>query len=102
MKRPAKKALKTITPPLMQRQETMKLASDHWYPCFSDSQVRVSFMELYPSRDYRVCVWGADDSGRVRDFPPAEKDQAEALYQFLLSATFINHALCVSKGMDHA
>lgn len=50
---------------------SMMPASDDWHPCFPSGLVAVGFFPL-KGGGWRVCVWGADDSGMEQDFEDEE------------------------------
>lgn len=47
---------------------SMVPATDDWYPCFPHGLVAVRWFPFLDGKGWRVCVWGADDTGMERDF----------------------------------
>ena len=54
---------------------------DDWYPNYPRHTVRCSLVQLPTTKEYRVCVWGADDTGMERDFE--SYDEAKEEYDLL-------------------
>jgi hypothetical protein len=52
--------------PLKKQTKRVK-ATDEWFPCFENSEVEVSVVQD-SGNIFRVCVWGADDTGMERSF----------------------------------
>lgn len=68
--------------------EVMVGTVDDWYPNFEKCLVRVSLLQLYPSTDWRVCVWGADDCGMERDF--SNREMAQHVYVAIINRPYIS------------
>lgn len=49
---------------------------DDWHPNFPGDCVRVSSYARPEESWWRICVWGADDTGMERDFDSVEKFEA--------------------------
>lgn len=85
------------------RRSCFKLTQDDWYPSYQLAHhhngvqqpklVIVSFLQLPFSGEYRVCVWGDDDTGMERDF--TDKKEAERCFNTLLTKRHVN-----KKGLD--
>jgi hypothetical protein len=70
-----------------------KLASyklDGYYKGLADRLlVEVSFLQLTDG-DWRVCVWGADDFGKEKDFPVKDRQAAWDLFVKVISQESVN------------
>ena len=83
-----------------------KETEEDWYPSFKIERdvrykglVKVSFIELIPSHEWRVCVWGQDDDGCEIDFPPRERLDAWEIFISLISEKYITHNFLKKCGM---
>lgn len=71
--------------------------NESWYPT-KDGQVQVSFMALTDGQ-WRVAVWGGDDFGLEKDFPHAERHEAQALFDLLVDFTTQEEMYEIGMGM---
>ena len=77
-----------------------KLASDARYP---DTRfVCVMFLCLTGDAGWRVAVWGNDDCGMERDFPPGERKKAMQLYIDIVTKRFPAKGWLRLKGLKEA
>lgn len=63
--------------------------------------VSVHFGQL-SDRTWRVSVWGNDDHGLEKDYPPGQRDKALALYQKIVSTPMLTHRMLEQAGMVRA
>lgn len=82
------------------RCEVFKETKEDWYPAYKiehdlryEGFVMVAFLELVPSGEWRVCIWGQDDYGLERDFPPHERMKAWEVFVDIISAEYVTHDL---------
>lgn len=77
-----------------------KLADDARYP---DTRfVCVMFLGLTEDAGWRVAVWGNDDAGMERDFPPGERKKAMQLYIDIVTKRFPTKGWLRFKGLNEA
>lgn len=81
--------------------------NDDWCPNFklgrwNYSAVHLRMMQLHPSKDWRVCVWGADDLGMYKDFPEDQFEEAFALFHHLVSRQRLSMEVCKKAGLVRA
>jgi hypothetical protein len=102
-----------MTHPAPYRRTCFKLAAaDEWYPPYrlngyhrgvkDPLLVEVSFICLPASGEWRVCVWGADDFGMERDYPPTNMLQAETMFNILLEQQSISVSFLKAQGFWNA
>ncbi len=83
-----------------QRSVVHRPTSDDWCPNLPDGTVKVSFIELFDGC-WRVCVWGGDDTGMERDFPPAERESAMRMHERLAGCSDVTRRVCADLGMEY-
>jgi len=71
----------------VREKRIFKKTDDDWYPNFPNNEVKVSLLNVYGGL-FRVCVWGADDDGREKDFK--NSDEAEKVFNKLSMMDVIN------------
>ena len=86
-----------------------KSTKDDWYPSFKiegdaryDDLVSVSYLELVPSGEWRVCVWGADDMGVELDFLPHERIKAWDVFISIIEKEYVEYSFLKSIGFYSA
>lgn len=82
----------------MKTVAVFKRTLDEWCPSYKvvydngqvDMFVEVSFMKLHPSNEWRVCVWGYDDCGMEKDFPPENENEAWNTFLIIIGWHYVN------------
>lgn len=89
--------------------KVFKQTKDDWYPSFKIAGdvryadlVLVSYIELVPSGEWRVCVWGQDDMGVELDFPPYERVKAWDVFISIIEKEYVEYAYIKSLGFYSA
>lgn len=92
---------------LPRRPAFFKPTNDDWHPCYRDNTVEVSYIgELWRGikgdrpKQWRVAVWGADDTGYEKDFD--NEQEAISMFQRLELYPMINYADVIALGFLHA
>lgn len=87
------------------RLSVFKETKDDWYPSFKISDdlryeglVEVSYIELVPSGEWRVCVWGKDDMGMEYDYPPHERIKAWNVFISIIEKEYVEYSFIKSLG----
>lgn len=97
-----------------ERISVFKLTNGEWYPSYvidgyhngnqNPKLVEVSFLELIPfgksPKEWRVAVWGADDTGMDIDFPSEEREKAFALFVEVITQQYVDRDYLTSKGFE--
>ncbi len=96
-----------MSKPERRRIRAFKPTNDDWYPSYrfddvykgekAAGLVEVSLLDLSNSM-VRVCVWGADDCGMERDYPPEEAGAAQAMFLGLLEQKTVDKAFLKKFG----
>ena len=86
-----------------------KQTKDDWYPSFKiagdvrySDLVSVSYIELFPSGEWRVCVWGQDDMGVELDFPPHKRIEAWDVFISIIEKEYVEISFLESLGFYSA
>lgn len=94
----------------MDKITVYKETKENWYPSFSirnnhmnnpekeQKLVAVYFSQLY-DKSLIVSVWGADDLGMEKVFPPSEREQAFELFLTIISRRSITYDFVESLGL---
>lgn len=88
----------------------MKKTTCDWYPPYRlDGPYRgkpldlveVSFLEL-SDNSWRVCIWGADDTGKEKDFLPEQREDAWQTFVLVISQDAVNPGWLADNGFINA
>ena len=94
-------------PPIPTRITVYKETTDDWYPSYKCSDMQLVSVTLcqtgpYPpiNGEWRVCVWGADDCGKERDFDLY--DAAVQCFHDVINMPFVNMKELKDRGFISA
>lgn len=62
--------------------ERMVKTEEDWHPNFQNNMLRLRLYRLNNNKGFRVCIWGADDTGMEKDFPYSVTGLEHAAYTF--------------------
>lgn len=90
----------------MKRLTAYKPTRDNWFPSYTMTSpnighlVEVTYFSLPVGS--RVCVWGADDFGMEKDFPPEQSKESLDLFHDILSWEYVDISALRECGFDNA
>lgn len=92
--------IRKLAAPLLKLQKKVFVKTDdNWHPNFEGDLVELSLLVMSNLKDWKVVVWGADDTGMEKEFQAYE--EANEVYTLLAGCGNVNFKDLIDLGFTY-